>query len=79
VVAADIVLAVMGMARWVDRDAEFAAIALGDMRFTRQPRRFGNAPFGSLGHFTHGLAADDPSIGFEAVMHFFVMAAQNVL
>ncbi|WP_249144767.1 hypothetical protein [Bradyrhizobium sp. AUGA SZCCT0274] len=78
VVAADIVLAVVDMARWVDSDGELAAMAFGDMRFTRHLRRFGNAPFGSLGHFTHGFAANDPSISLEAFMHLFVVRAQNI-
>ena len=78
VVATDIVLAVVDTARWVDSDGELAVLVFGNMRFSRHLLRFDNASLGSLGQFSHGLAADDPSIGFEAFMHSFVVSAQNI-
>ena len=78
VIAADIVFAVVDTARGIDGDGELAVLVLGNMRFARHLLQFGNAPLGSLGHFRHGLAADDPSIGFEAFMHSFVVSAQNI-
>src|SRR5205085_346796 len=34
--------------------------------------------FESLGHFAHGLAADDPSVSPEALVNSFIMSAQDV-
>lgn len=78
VVATNIVFAVVDTARRVDSDGELAANRFCNMRFTGDFLRVSNAPLGSLGHFGHGLAADDPSIGFKAFMDSFVVPAQNI-
>src|ERR1051326_7167765 len=76
-IAAHIVFAEMHAPRRIDPDRQFAAIAIAGMRLARELRRTCEVPLGSFGHFTHGLAADDPSIGIEGVVNLFVVCAQD--
>src|SRR5262249_58546007 len=63
--------------RRIDPDRQFAAIAIAGMRLARELRRLCKVPLGSFGHFTHGLAADDPSVGMEGVVNPFIVSAQD--
>src|SRR5215471_15748594 len=76
-IPAHIVFAEMHAPRRIDADRQFAAIAIAGMRLARELRRICEVPLGSFGHFTHGLAADDPSIGIEGVVNLFVVSAQD--
>src|SRR5262249_2089571 len=76
-IAAHIVFAEMHAPRRIDPDRQFAAIAIAGMRLAWELRRVCEVPLGSFGHFTHGLAADDPSMGIEGVMNPFVVSAQD--
>src|ERR1043166_668419 len=76
-IAAHIVFAEMHAPRRIDPDRQFAAIAIACMRLARELRRICEVPLASFGHFTHGLAADDPSIGIEGVVNLFVVSAQD--
>ena len=77
-VAADIVLAVMNAARWIDADRKLAPVARGNMRLARYFGCISNRPFRSLRHLAHRHAADDPSIGAEPVMDAFIMSTQDI-
>ena len=77
-VAADIVLAVMNAARWIDTDRKLAPIAPGNMGIARDCGCIFDRPFRSLRHLAHGPAADDPSIGTELIMDAFIMCTQHI-
>src|SRR5947209_11490851 len=77
-VPADIVLAVVNAARWIDADGELAPFARADVSFARNFRRILHRPFGSLGHLVHRYSADDPSVGIEPVVDVFIMPAQDI-
>src|SRR2546429_9654278 len=77
-IATHIVFSEMYAPRRVYPDRELAAVAIADMRVARQHWRAGGAPFGSLCHFAHRLAADDPPVGLKALVDPFIVAAQDV-
>src|SRR5262245_59888459 len=77
-VAADIVLAVMNAARWIDADRKLAPVALGNMRLARYFGCVSNRPFLSLRHLAHRHAADDPQSGDEPIMDAFIMSTQDI-
>ena len=43
-----------------------------------QPLAHCDGSFGSFGHFTHGFAANDPSIGVKTVVNFFIVPTQDI-
>src|SRR5262249_27224968 len=77
-IAADIVLAVVDAARWIDADRKFAPVTPANIWFARELGRIFKQSFRSFGHLAHGPAADDPAIGVELVMDALIMAAQDI-
>src|SRR5262245_1835191 len=76
-IAAHIVFAVVHAPQWIDTDGEFSAVAIAEMGLARNLWRVGDGLFGTLGHFAHGLAANDPSIGLKALVNPFIVSAQD--
>src|SRR6185295_597390 len=77
-VAADIVLAIVHEARWVNADRKLAIPPRADMRLARNLWYIAYGPLRTLGHLAQRLSPDDPSIGIELVVDALIMAAQGV-
>src|ERR1700722_20111841 len=72
VIASDIVLAIVDAAGAIDGDGQVPAVPTAEVRLARQRCIDGDGSFAPLGHFRHGLPADDPALGLEAVVNGFI-------